>query len=181
MQQLDLIRDTALVLDPRLVIHSQVSAAPALNRRLRDALAPDGVPLPWLQSSRGLSNAQRNEVAAGSLATPVGAMVSPALLGFLALVCLRRGLCFVDVSRQLARKGTLTLDPEWVAASRARDAALYLTNTLCNVPQATLARATGLSRPAVHFAICRVEDGRDDPQFDAELRSVVRMTAGRDE
>ncbi|WP_152647816.1 MULTISPECIES: hypothetical protein [Rhodopseudomonas] len=108
-------------------------------------------------------------------------LASTAFCGFLALVCHRRGLDFSQVMMQLARVGELTRDPNWRQASQAREIAIYLTSIICNIRNASLHRALGLSRAAVCLALRRVEDHRDDAAFDDEIRAIVRMMTGRDE
>jgi hypothetical protein len=162
--QLDLIRDTALRSDPRLA----PPAAPplALNtsrfRTSRDV---------WQANCQRAFAASRDD----------DTLASATFCGFLAVVCHRRGLDFGAVMQQLARSGTLTLDTEWCAASQAREIAIYLASVICNLRNASLHRALGLSRPAVTLALRRVEDRRDDPEFDAEIRALVMIMTGKDE
>lgn len=161
--QLDLIRDTALRLDPRLM----VSTRPAAALNTPPAQPRKSVNHPALQAFA----ASRDD----------DVLASATFCGFLAVVCHRRGLDFSAVMQQLARSGTLTLDTEWRAASQAREIAIYLASVICNLRNASLHRALGLSRPAVTLALRRVEDRRDDPEFDAEIRALVMIMTGKDE
>lgn len=95
--------------------------------------------------------------------------------GFFSAACRELGL-----DPQAARKalaGVASSVP-FQAASDAREIALYLTNTALDVRQRTLARAAGLSPPAVLYAIRRVEDRRDEEAFDALVRRIEQAVTG---
>jgi hypothetical protein len=62
----------------------------------------------------------------------------------------------------------------WVAASRVRAMATYVLVVELDVPRVALARAVGISRQAVHQALHRVEDLRDDPAIDSLIEQVAR-------
>lgn len=53
-----------------------------------------------------------------------------------------------------------TADADWLNFARHRRYALYVANVIFNVPQAELARVTGMSRAAVSIAMNDVEDER---------------------
>lgn len=120
-------------------------------------------------------------MAAQAAGVDLPTVAAASFVGFLALACSRRGLNLPDVCRQLARGGECSCDPAWMAAVRARELALYLANTLGNVPQIALAYAVGLTPAAVCQALHRVEERRDDMAFEAEVRALTRMITGRDE
>lgn len=60
-------------------------------------------------------------------------------------------------------------DPAWLAASRARQLAFYVTHTELSVSLSALAAAVGTSKQRVHKAVNRVEDLRDVVDLDALL------------
>lgn len=63
-------------------------------------------------------------------------------------------------------KSKATANPEYLAAARVRELALYLANTSLGIRQHRLAKALGVT-PAAICRICRkVEDQRDDDVFD---------------
>lgn len=64
----------------------------------------------------------------------------------------------------------------WAAAMKVRRQAIYLTITLLDVPQADMARALGISRPAVTRLVREVEDQRDDPALDRALDELGFLT-----
>jgi hypothetical protein len=65
-----------------------------------------------------------------------------------------------------------------IEAEHRETAALYLLVTGCNVPGAVAGEVVGCSRQNVSQVIRRVEDRRDDPQFDAELARLERLLFG---
>lgn len=56
-----------------------------------------------------------------------------------------------------------------VPAEHRDTVGVYLLVTVCNVPGAVAAEALGCSRQNVSQVLGRVEDRREDPQFDAAL------------
>jgi hypothetical protein len=57
-------------------------------------------------------------------------------------------------------------------------AAYYLVCTYCNVRGLTLARVIGVSKQNISKALKKVEDRRDDPDFDAELTRLESIFEG---
>jgi hypothetical protein len=92
---------------------------------------------------------------------------------FLAAVCARQGLTPKEVKRQLARPGRPNFDTQWRRAVYARQLALYLANTVHNVPQVRLADVTGLTKAAVCLALQAIEDLREDRAFDRNVETVA--------
>lgn len=70
-------------------------------------------------------------------------------------------------------------DPAWLAASRARQLAFYLTHTELSVSLSALAAAVGTSKQRVHKAVNRVEDLRDVVDLDALLERASAYLTGR--
>lgn len=66
----------------------------------------------------------------------------------------------VDFENVLAQdpKRRATFDPAWKRAADAREKALYVSHTICGVPQRQLAAAAGVTPAAVSLAMGRVED-----------------------
>ena len=62
-----------------------------------------------------------------------------------------------------------TGDPRWLAAARARQAAIYLTITAVGTSQHRVAKALALTPSAVCQALRAVEDRRDEEAFDAMI------------
>lgn len=106
-------------------------------------------------------------------------VIASAYCGFVALVCGRRGADPAQVWRQLARREEPGHDPAWRSATDIRAIALYLVNTVAEVPQHLIARATDLTPGAVCKALRRVEARRDDLAFDAELAALEYLATGR--
>jgi hypothetical protein len=96
---------------------------------------------------------------------------------YLAAVCSHQGVTLNQVKRELARPGRPCFDREWRRAAYARQLALYLTNTVENVPQAQLAEVTGLTRAGVGWALRAIEDLRDRKDFDANVDLVAGALA----
>lgn len=59
------------------------------------------------------------------------------------------------------------LSPRGWAARRARQVALYLAVTVDDVPVRHVARAEGLAHSGIQRTLARIEDRRDDPEFNA--------------
>ncbi|MBP1296641.1 hypothetical protein [Bradyrhizobium elkanii] len=92
---------------------------------------------------------------------------------YLRAVCRHQGLMLNEVLRQLARPGRPNIDAQWRAAAYARQLAMYLANTLHNVPQGRLADVTGLTPAAVCLALRSIEDVREVPTFDRNVDLVA--------
>lgn len=126
---------------------------------------------------------KRLQRALDAQARPTGATGDdkrPALIlavwaGFLAHTAPFYGVS-VDEARD--RATFRSFDPRAHAISRARQAAIYLTNTALDVPQHELARCFGLTRAAICIAMRAVEDRRDDAAFDAMLAGASRAITG---
>lgn len=86
----------------------------------------------------------------------------------------------VDISALLATDFSVQRPAaEWLAASRLRRMAIYITAVELEVDNAALARALGLSREAVRKARIAVEDLRDaDPAIDALLDTIALQVRG---
>lgn len=90
------------------------------------------------------------------------------------VVASRRGIDPQDVragrrSEQQARTEDGRFLPPGDDAVRARQEALYLAHAVFNRPVRSVARAAGLSAPAVLKAVRAVEDRRDDHTIDRRL------------
>lgn len=73
-----------------------------------------------------------------------------------------------------------TGNPAYLNASRARQTAIYLAHTSSGIPQRALARAVGISDPAVCQAIRKIEGRRDsEPGFDRLLDRISAEVMGR--
>jgi DNA-binding XRE family transcriptional regulator len=99
--------------------------------------------------------------------------------GFLAQVAPHFGVTSDDCH---ARGGAFrSFDKKTHAASRARNAAMYLTSIALDLRQHELAKAFNVSRAAVCLALRQVEDAREDAGFDAMMMKAQRAVTGRDE
>jgi transcriptional regulator with XRE-family HTH domain len=105
-------------------------------------------------------------------------LVATAFVGVLAIVCAIKRKNFLNINRLLARPGEQTADPLWRKASDLRAVAMYLLSIACNVPQAVIARAVGLTPAAVSLALTKIEARRDDARFDAELARIEQIIRG---
>lgn len=92
---------------------------------------------------------------------------------YLAAVCLYQGLDPLWVQQQLARYVKNTFDQDWRRAAYARHLAVYLANTLHNVPQTLLADITGQSRAAISWAVRQIEDLSDHPTYSLLIEKVT--------
>lgn len=97
--------------------------------------------------------------------------------GFLLAVCQSSGLRS-ELVRADDPRVTKSGDPDWLRRSRARQAAVYLTNQALGVRQRPLARALGLTPAAVCQSLRNVEDLRDDPVFDRIIDQASRLITG---
>lgn len=96
----------------------------------------------------------------------------------LALLAERHGVALPDVERHdPARRATN--DPDWMRAARLRRLAVYLCNTAFALPQAELARVTGLSPAAVSLACADIEQERDEPATERMLDDLTTLLIGR--
>lgn len=80
----------------------------------------------------------------------------------------------MDVAAVLAHdpQQKATADPKWMEISRLRDVACYMLNTMLGLPNAEVARAAGVTPPAITVAIRKVEDKREEHP---ELEAVFSM------
>lgn len=80
----------------------------------------------------------------------------------------------IDVSAALEHKPQqkATASPEWMEISRLRDVACYILNTVLGMSNAEVARAAGVTPPAITVAIRKVEDKRE---AHPELEAVFSM------
>jgi hypothetical protein len=69
-------------------------------------------------------------------------------------------------------------NPATIEASRARAIAIYLANTVGNIPQRCLAHHVGITPAGVCLALRRVEIWRDDLALDRRIRKVERKIGG---
>lgn len=81
----------------------------------------------------------------------------------LALIEAQGGVPAQDVLVQDPGKRA-TADPDWMKAAGARRIALYIVNQYCNVTQAELGRAVGMTKSAVHLAIREITEMRDQAE-----------------
>lgn len=88
-------------------------------------------------------------------------------------VCRHQGLDPLWVQRQLARYTKNTFDRDWRSAAYARHLAVYLANTLHNVPQTLLADITGQSRAAISWAVRQIEDLSDHCTYSLLIENVT--------
>lgn len=70
-----------------------------------------------------------------------------------------------------------TSDASWIRAAKIRRTALYIANCVTGMRQADAARAAGMTRAGVHYAMKDLEDDRDDPQLEAFLSDIERVFA----
>lgn len=73
-----------------------------------------------------------------------------------------------------------TADPQWLAAARVRERALYICHVICGLAQRELAAVAGMTPAAVSYAMGRVEDARDE-DADDPLFGLLEMLIGGDE
>jgi transcriptional regulator with XRE-family HTH domain len=99
--------------------------------------------------------------------------------GFLVAVCRELDVDPDQVRLQDPRRGA-TADVQWRRYARARQLAMYLANTVCDIPQRRIARIVNLTAAAVSLALGRVEDLREDPATDEMLSRVARQITGED-
>lgn len=148
-------------------------SASTYRRWRRRRVAPDFAIARLAAAIKRLSRAD----AAGNGAD-VAALVEATYGGFLAAVCaqLRLDVATVRVADPSLGQNT---GSGGVAASRARQLAIYLTNTALGVRQCVLARVIGITPAGVCIALRNIEDMRDDPAFDALVEAAARQVTGR--
>ena len=62
-----------------------------------------------------------------------------------------------------------------IETSDARHIAMYIAHVVFQVSLATMAGEFGRDRSSVAYAVRRIEDGRDDPAFDATIDRIERL------
>jgi transcriptional regulator with XRE-family HTH domain len=103
-----------------------------------------------------------------------------AIDGALPSACYRFAIAYVAREKGRTPDFVLSADPGrratadkiWMEASQLRRWALYIANVYLNIPQAELARAAGMSKAAVSYAMNDVEDERGDPELEKLLAAV---------
>lgn len=76
----------------------------------------------------------------------------------------------IDVRAALDHNPQLkaTANEEWVRISRLRDVTSYMLNAVLGLPNAEVAKAAGVTPPAIHSALKKVEDKRaEHPDLEA--------------
>ncbi|AZN71841.1 hypothetical protein D5400_11640 [Georhizobium profundi] len=69
-----------------------------------------------------------------------------------------------------------TANPDWMRAAELRRKALYMANVVVGLPQATLARAAGMTKSAVSLAMQELEAERPDsgPDFFSHFEEALQ-------
>lgn len=80
----------------------------------------------------------------------------------------------MDVAEVLAHdpQQKATADPRWMEIAKLRDLACYMLNAVLGLPNAEVARAAGVTPPAITMALRKVEDKREQHP---ELEAVFAM------
>lgn len=139
--------------------------------RKRDDLSRDQV----LTLERALKQIERRQVALGD----TGRMSGIVYRSLLALVCQKLGVdpaMAQDADPAIHIRGR---DAAWRKAAEARSAAIYLMNCGLNFRQCDVAPVVGLTKQAVSRAVRRVEDWREDPDFDRMMTKLERSLIGQ--
>jgi hypothetical protein len=89
----------------------------------------------------------------------------------------RRGLTQAETARVALSARGLGSDEEARIAT-ARHEAIYLAVTVFGRSHKSIARAAGISPPAVRKALTAIEDRRDEPRFDRELDELELQLMG---
>lgn len=84
------------------------------------------------------------------------------------------GLCLAINPKDHARG--VKADSVTRKAFLARAVAAYCANVLNNIPQADIARAVGVSRKSICVTVQRVEDARDDAEFEKMIQRLAALT-----
>lgn len=69
------------------------------------------------------------------------------------------------------------LEPAGSRARRARAVAFYLAATGAGVPPGAVAQAASVARTSVYRSLARVEDARDDPDFENFMTALEDLYA----
>jgi hypothetical protein len=64
--------------------------------------------------------------------------------------------------------------PAWIRCADVLRIAMYLLRTIGDVHGAAVGRAAGVDRATITYACGDIEDGRDDPGFDALMQRLER-------
>ncbi|MBO6816529.1 MAG: hypothetical protein JJ891_16865 [Rhizobiaceae bacterium] len=78
----------------------------------------------------------------------------------------------IDVVKRNPPKIRATNNREWMDAAAVREVAAYLLHTSLGFSQQQVANAIGVSKPAVCQLCRKVEDRRDDPEFEQLLARI---------
>jgi hypothetical protein len=84
----------------------------------------------------------------------------------------------LERAASIAWRGIASLVAAELPAERRRASALYLLVIACNVPGATAARIAGCSKQNISKMIARVEQLREDPDYDRQLARIEERLAG---
>ena len=74
-----------------------------------------------------------------------------------------------------------TMNPDWMAAAKARRLAVYLMNTTLGFRQVMVARAAGVTKQAINQLVRDVEDMREATSFDATVKELEGWILGEAE
>jgi transcriptional regulator with XRE-family HTH domain len=129
-----------------------------------------GVTIGQLERAAGISNGHYTRLLKGTAARPTTiAKIEQALSRLeecvfklcVAIVAMEAGTNAAFVfSHDPAKRATA--NPDWMRAAELRRKALYMANVVVGLPQATLARAAGMTKSAVSLAMQELEADRPD-------------------
>lgn len=105
------------------------------------------------------------------------ALINMAIRIAIALICEARGIDAAPIQNSNPAKRA-TQSPEWLEASVIRRDAWALVSNSFGVSGSDLARAAGVSKAAISLALGKVEDARDDKDFDREMERLERALTG---
>lgn len=116
----------------------------------------------------GLSAARRNEKPVKSQ------MLFRLVLGQLAM------LADMDLATVMAHdpQAKATADPKWMEISRMRAIACYMLHAVLGLSNAEVARAAGVSQPAITIAMQKIEIRRDDPALERIFAMLEMAVSG---
>lgn len=104
-------------------------------------------------------------------------LINMAIRFAIALICEARGIDAAPIQNSNPAKRA-TQSPEWLEASLVRRDAWALVSNAFGVSGSDLARAAGVSKAAISLALGKVEDARDDKDFDREMERLERALTG---
>jgi len=116
----------------------------------------------------GLSAARRGEKPVKSQ------MLFRLVLGQLAM------LADMDLATVMAHdpQAKATADPKWMEISRMRAIACYMLHAVLGLSNAEVARAAGVSQPAITIAMQKIEVRRDDPALEQIFAMLEMAVSG---